>query len=127
KSSAPPPTAVTTVVAKREAWQPTLHVVGSLKAVNGVAVSTDLPGIVAQIAFQSGAEVKKGELLLKFDSQQEDAQLRSAEAKRDLTKQNLDRQKELVESGSVSKSNLDQAESESRQALAAVDEAKALI
>ncbi|MEI6082884.1 MAG: efflux RND transporter periplasmic adaptor subunit [Verrucomicrobiota bacterium] len=122
-----PPAAVTTVVVKRERWQPALRAVGSLKAVNGVAVSTDLPGIVAQLAFQSGAVVKKGDLLIKLDSQQEEAQLRSAEARRDLAKLNLDRQKELVASGAVSQSNLDTADSEYRQAAAAVDEARVLI
>ncbi|MCG3150326.1 MAG: Multidrug resistance protein MdtA [Verrucomicrobiae bacterium] len=123
----PPPAAVTTVVVQQEVWQPTARAVGSLKAVNGVAVSTDLPGIVAEIAFQSGAEVNKGDLLLKLDSQQEQAQLRSAEARRDLAKQNLDRQKELVASGAVSQSNLDSADSLYRQAVAAVDEARVLI
>ena len=39
---AQPPTAVTTAVAKTERWQPVLSAVGSLKAVNGVTVSTDL-------------------------------------------------------------------------------------
>ncbi len=45
------PAAVTTVVVKRETWQPVLSAVGSLKAVNGVTVSTDLAGIVSEIAF----------------------------------------------------------------------------
>ena len=127
KSFTLPPVAVTTVVAKRERWQPALRAIGSLKAVNGVAVSTDLPGIVAQVAFQSGAAVKKGDLLLQLDSQQEAAQLRSAEARCDLAKLNLDRQKELVASGAVSQSNLDTAATEHRQAAAAVDEARVLI
>ena len=56
-----------------ERWQPVLSAVGSLKAVNGVTVSTDLAGIISQIAFQSGAAVKKGDLLVKLDSSQEEA------------------------------------------------------
>ena len=47
---APPPAAVTTVVVKAETWQPVLSAVGSLKAVNGVVLSTDLAGIVAEIS-----------------------------------------------------------------------------
>ena len=39
---APPPAAVTTYVAKPQSWQPSLSTVGTLKAVNGVVVSTDL-------------------------------------------------------------------------------------
>jgi membrane fusion protein (multidrug efflux system) len=56
-----PPTAVTSLVAKTTTWQPILSCVGSLKAVNGVEVSTDLAGVVSQIAFESGASVKKGD------------------------------------------------------------------
>ncbi len=127
KQFAPPPVAVTTATVRKNLWQPTLGAVGSLKAVNGVTVSTDLPGIVSQIAFQSGADVAKGDLLVKLDCQQEEAQLRSAEARRDLAKLNLDRQRELVASGAISKSDFDATETEYRQAVAAVDEARALI
>jgi membrane fusion protein (multidrug efflux system) len=124
---APPPTAVTTAVATRERWQPALSAVGSLRAINGVTVSTDLAGIISQISFQSGTAVKKGDLLVKLDSQQEEAQLRSAEARRDLAKISLERQHSLVTDGAVSQSDYDAAESEFRQASAAVDDARALI
>jgi membrane fusion protein (multidrug efflux system) len=124
---APPPTAVTTAVAKTEQWEPVLSAVGSLKAVNGITVSTDLAGIISQISFQSGATVKKGDLLVKLDSSQEVALLHVAEARRDLAKLSLDRQRNLRASGAVSQSDYDSAESESRQAVAAVDEASALI
>src|SRR5437667_8947561 len=107
---APPPTAVTTAVAKKERWQPALSAVGSLKAVNGVTVSTDLAGIVSQISFQSGGSVKKGDLLLKLDTQQEEALLRAAQARRDLAKVNLERQRGLVKDGAVSQSAFDSAE-----------------
>ncbi len=66
-----PPSAVTTVVVKGQTWQPVLSAVGSLKAVNGVTVSTDLAGIVSEIHFESGAAVMKGDLLIKLDTQQE--------------------------------------------------------
>ena len=124
---APPPTVVTTTVVKQERWQPTLAAVGSLRAVNGVVVSTDLPGIVSEIAFQSGQEVTKGDLLIRLDSQQEDAQLRSAEARLDLATSNLERYRDLVKQGAVSQSDYDGADSSNRQAVASVDEARALI
>ena len=127
KRMAPPPAAVTTITVESKQWQPGLNAVGSLKAVNGVTVSTDLSGIVAEIAFQSGAEVKKGEKLLKLDSQQEEAQLRSAEARRDLAKLTVERQRGLIATGAMAKSSFDEAESMYRQALAEVDSARALI
>ena len=66
---APPPTAVTTVKVKAQTWQPVLSAVGSLKAVHGVTVSTDLAGIVSEIAFESGTAVKKGDGDHKHDHQ----------------------------------------------------------
>jgi len=124
---APPPAAVTSTVAKAQTWQPVLSVVGSMRAVNGVLVSTDLAGIVSQIAFESGRELKKGDLLVKLDTQQEEAQLHSAQARRELGRISLQRQKDLFAKKAVAQSDYDAAESEFRQADAAVEEAQAMI
>ncbi len=124
---APPPAAVTTVVTKAQSWQPLLSSVGSLRAIHGVQVSTDLAGIVAEIAFESGKPVKKGELLVKLDTKQETAQLRSAEARRDLAKISLARKQDLLEKKAASQAEFDAAAAEARQGDAAVEEARALI
>ena len=121
------PAAVTTIVAKPQTWQPVLSAVGSLRAVNGVTVSTDLAGVVSQIAFESGRPVKKGELIAKLDTQQEEAQLHSAEAKRDLAKLDLERKRDLVQKKAISSSEFDTAESQYRQSQAALEDARALI
>jgi membrane fusion protein (multidrug efflux system) len=126
-SFGPPPAAVTSSVAKAQTWQPVLSVVGSMRAVNGVLVSTDLAGIVAEIAFESGRELKKGDLLVKLDTQQEEAELHSAQARRELARISLERQKDLIAKKAVAQSDYDSAESEFRQADAAVEEAQALI
>ncbi len=119
-------TAVTTTRVKAQTWQPVLNAVGSLKAINGVMISTDLAGIVSEIAFESGTAVKKGALLLKLDTQQEEAQLRSMEAKRDLAKLDLERKRDLVAKKAISSAEFDTAESALSQAQAAVQETKAL-
>jgi membrane fusion protein (multidrug efflux system) len=126
-SFGPPPSAVTSTVAKTQTWQPVLSVVGSMRAVNGVLVSTDLAGIVTQIAFESGRELKKGDLLVKLDTLQEEAQLHSAQARRELAEISLGRQKDLIAKKAVAQSDYDAAESEFRQADAAVEEAQAMI
>lgn len=124
---APPPAAVTTVVAKTQTWQPVLSYVGALKAVNGVVVSTDLAGIVSEIHFESGAMAKSGDLLVKLDTRQEDAQLVQAQSKADWARMNLDRQKDLFSKNTVAKSDYDAAVTEYEQDKAAVENAKALI
>ncbi len=124
---APPPTVVTTVVVKAQAWQPVLSAVGSLKAVHGVTVSTDLAGIVSQIAFESGTEVKKGDLLVKLDTQQEEAQLRSAEVRLNFAKTDFERKRDLITKKAISESDLDTAQSQLMQMQASVEEMKALV
>ncbi len=124
---APSPAAVTSSIAKAQTWQPVLTVVGSMRAVNGVLVSTDLAGIVSQISFESGSEVKKGDLLVKLDTRQEEAQLHSAQAKRELARINLERQRALIAQKAVAQSDFDSAQSEFSQDDAAVEESQALI
>jgi membrane fusion protein (multidrug efflux system) len=65
---APPPETVTTAEVKLDRWQPTLSAIGSITAVQGVMVSAEISGTVKQIAFESGATVKAGELLVELDT-----------------------------------------------------------
>jgi membrane fusion protein, multidrug efflux system len=124
---APPPTAVTTEIAKKADWQPTLDSVGSLVAVNGVTVSTDLAGIVSDIAFESGSKVRAGDLLVHMDTKQEEAQLHQAQAQCDWASVSLKRDKALLEKRAVSQADYDSADASYRQAQAAVDQYSALI
>ncbi len=124
---APPPIAVSTEVAKQTSWQPTLDTIGSVVAINGVTVSTDLAGIVSQIAFESGAKVHAGDLLVHLDTSQEEAQLHQAEAQRDLAQVNLKRNTGLLASRTISQSDYDTSEATFRQMQATVDQYRALI
>jgi membrane fusion protein (multidrug efflux system) len=123
----PPPTAVTTDVAKKSEWQPTLESVGTAAAVNGVTVSTDLAGIVRQIAFESGNKVRAGDLLVRLDTTQEEAQLHQQEAQRDFASITLRRDKDLLGKHAISQSDHDNAEASFRQIQASVDQFNALI
>jgi len=123
----PPPTAVTTTVAEKSQWQPTLETIGTVTAINGVTISTDLAGIVSKIAFESGSQVKAGDLLVQLNTDQEQAQLAQAEAQRDWTQITLTRNQELVAKKTVSQSDYDSATAQFHQAQATVDQFKALI
>src|SRR4051794_13494135 len=80
----PPPEAVTTTVAHQEEWPATVRSIGTVTAVQGVVVSSDLPGIVSRITFESGRTVRAGDVLVKLDTREEEAQLAAAQAQRDL-------------------------------------------
>lgn len=123
----PPPEAVTTVVAAREEWPLTLSAIGTVAAVQGVAVSADLPGIVEHIAFESGRRVEQGDLLVRLDTRQEQAQLAAAEAQLELARLNLERMTGLVEQDAVSRAEYDNAAAAHKQAEARIREIRATI
>jgi membrane fusion protein (multidrug efflux system) len=124
---APPPPAVTTVTVHATNWQPTVKAIGSLEAVQGVTVSADLPGVVKEILFESGKPAKAGDILVRLVTDEEQAQLESAQAQRDLKVLSLQRERDLIKSHTASQSEFDTADAEYRQAEAAVEQAKAAI
>jgi len=123
----PPPEAVTTIAAIQEKWPATLSAIGTMAAVQGVSVSADLPGIVDQIAFESGASVTQGALLVQLDTRQERAQLAAAAAARDLAELNFKRLHGLVDEGAITRADYDRAEAEQKQTDARVAEIQATI
>ena len=97
-------------------------------AVQGVTVSAEMPGKVTKIAFESGATVAAGDLLVQLDTSTEDAQLRAAEAGSALAKLNLDRAKELREKNTNSQSELDSAtDAQAKQGEAQADNIRSVI
>lgn len=126
-SFAPPPTAVTTTVAKRETWPATLQVIGTAGAIQGVTVSADLPGTVYKIHFDSGKAVQAGDILVELDTRQERAQLAAAESDRDLARINYGREQQLVKEGVVPKTEFDNAFAQQKSTEARVGEIQATI
>lgn len=122
-----PPEAVTTVRASQDRWPSTIDAVGSVAAVHGVTVSADLPGLVSQISFDSGRKVRAGDVLLRLDTRQEQAQLAAAEAQRKLTTVNFERMKGLRDQGITSQADFDKAAAEFKQAAAKTGETAATI
>ncbi len=123
----PPPEAVTTLAARQEQWPEVLKAIGSVASAQGVTVSADLPGIVAEIAFESGTSVQAGALLVRLDTRQEQAQLAAAEAQHQLARLNLERIGGLLPQGVISQAEYDRVSAEHKQAEARVGEIRATI
>ena len=117
----PPPTTVTAAAVERTVWETTLTAVGSLEAVQGVTVTAELGGKVVAIAFEPGAFVQAGDLLVQQDISSEEAQLRSDQATLALKKADYERARELLAEKVVTQAAYDQALAEYKQALAAID------
>src|SRR5882724_11803928 len=113
-----PPTTVTAAPAKQDNWGDSITTPGSLEAVQGVTVAAETPGKVVKIAFEPGATVQAGDLLIQLDTTTEEAQLHAAEASAALAKANLTRASELRQSSTNSPAELDAADAQAKQALA---------
>lgn len=107
KAMGPPPEAVGSARAEKAAWERTLAAVGSVTAVESVAVSNDSPGVVRSIRFESGDRVKQGQLLVELDATTEQAQLEAAKARRRLAEATLARSRKLVRSGAITREEMD--------------------
>ena len=127
KGFAPPPEAVTTVVAQQTEWANTLDAVGSISPTQGVMLSADLPGVVSKVAFNSGARVAEDQVLVQLDTRQERASLSSAQAQLELSKVSLDRAKALIDQKAIAQSEYDLASAQYKSAEAAVGQAQASI
>jgi len=122
-----PPEVVTSATVNREDWEETFQVTGSLVPVQGVTVAAELPGKVVRIAFEPGAEVQAGDLLVQLDITSEEAQLRSAESAVRLAESELQRSRELLSKGTIAQAEFDADEAQYQQALAQADGVRAVI
>ena len=122
-----PPTTVSSAVVKEEDWAPTLSAIGSVSAVQGAVVATELGGVVAEVNFQNGGVAKKGDVLMRLDSSAEEAQLHTAQADLELAKANLERERNLATRKVVSQQEFDAAQSTFGQKQGAVDNMRSFI
>ncbi|MFA7552798.1 MAG: efflux RND transporter periplasmic adaptor subunit [Spongiibacteraceae bacterium] len=113
-----PPTVVSATAAKADAWITEVTAVGSVAAVQGAQLTTAVPGIVDHIYFKNGSAVETGDVILTLDSATDLAQLKSLQAAERLAELERDRLKALWQSKSISKSELDQRQTQLEQAQA---------
>jgi len=88
-------------------WQPKLQSTGSLRAINGVNVTTELAGMVQKIYFIPGAMVKAGTLLVQLNADAEIGQLHSLQAQAALANITYQRDKAQFAVRAVSKQTVD--------------------
>ena len=116
----PPDVTVSSAKARVVDWVPTIEVAGSLVAVNGAQLTTEVAGIVQNIHHPNGAEVEAGEVLVSLVAETDRAVLNSLKATARLAEIELERVKTLFQSKTVSRSELDRRLSELDQAHAEV-------
>ncbi len=107
-----PVVAVTATAARESEWREVVPAVGTLQAVNGVDVAGSAAGLIRDISFQSGQEVRRGQPLVRLDTDVEMGDLRSAQAELELARTGFNRTQTLIRSNTVSQSALEKAEAE---------------
>lgn len=115
-----PPVTVATLRAKQARWTPRLSSTGSLRAVQGVDITTEVPGKVVEIGFASGEKIAKGELLVALDTATEKAQLAGLRSQVELTRLTEQRKSKLHKRGVGSQAALDEAAANYKNSQAAV-------
>jgi membrane fusion protein, multidrug efflux system len=123
----PPPVTVAAASAKQEQWDELLKSVGTIKAVNGVDITSQVGGLIREIYFASGLSVTENQVLVQLDDSVEQANLRSYDAQLQLAKINYKRDKKLIASRAISKTDFDTVEAKLKDAQAQVERTKALI
>lgn len=78
------PQTVSTASAEYSAWQPQLRAVGSLRAIQGVEVTTEVAGLVRSVNFKSGTDARAGQTLVQLNADPDIAQLQALTAEANL-------------------------------------------
>jgi membrane fusion protein (multidrug efflux system) len=102
-----PPQTVSTITASTQQWTSDIEAVGSLRAVNGANLSSQVAGIVSALHFESGADVKKGDLLIELMAADDIAKLNALKATTEQARINYERDRKIANSPAISQQTVD--------------------
>lgn len=89
-----------------------IYTSGSIQANESVDLRPEISGVVREIGFEEGGRVSKGDLLIKIDDRELQAEKRRIEARLALARESADRQSRLLERGGVSRQEYDNIQNE---------------
>ncbi len=122
-----PPVAISDYTAREAQWTDAEQAVGTLVAINGADVTTESGGVVKSIEFDAGQPVKAGTVLVRLNSSNELATLKSLEAAANLAITQRNRWRELGRDRLVSQADVEQRATDAARAVALADAQRALI
>ncbi len=100
-----PPVSVSAAVSKIGNWQPYIHTIGNVSAINSVNVTTQVAGQVNGIYFKSGEFVRKNQVLVTLDDSLQLAQLKQYKSQFIADKFNYEQYKKAYAQNAVSKAS----------------------
>ncbi len=105
--SASLPQTVSTATAAYSEWQPEVQAVGSLRAIHGVEVTTEVAGLVRDVTFKSGSDARVGQTLVQLNADPDIAQLQALTAEANLAALVYHRDLIQYQAQAISRSQLD--------------------
>jgi membrane fusion protein (multidrug efflux system) len=126
-SFTPPPATVATTHAQLTDWQPQLRAIGTLHAIQGADLSSELAGQVTRIGFHPGDDVRKGTLLVQLRDDSDRATLAALRAGAVLAAQTYKRDVALNKENAISKLEFDTARANMQNAQGQADAQAALV
>ncbi|QJQ94947.1 MULTISPECIES: efflux RND transporter periplasmic adaptor subunit [Halomonadaceae] len=114
-------TAVIGARAEQRTWSDPLEALGTLRADESVTLSSTLTEIVSELNFNDGEEVEAGQLLVRLEDSEAQAQLRAAQALRDERRNTLDRSAQLQSRNLAPRADVEDNQARLRQVEAEIE------
>lgn len=114
-AAAEEPSPVIGARATLEPWSDPLEALGTLRADESVTLSATVTDIVAEVNFRDGQVVEAGELLVRLQDDEQQAQLRVAQALRDERRATVNRLAQLQSRNLAPRADVEDAQARLRQ------------
>ncbi|HEU0117127.1 MAG TPA: efflux transporter periplasmic adaptor subunit, partial [Alphaproteobacteria bacterium] len=118
---------VSTIKADLGDWQPKLEAVGTIRAINGADLSSELSGIVESINFTSDSDVKSGTPLVHLRAEDDIAKLNALQATAKLAEITFERDQKQLKAQAVSQAVVDTDIANLASASAQVSQQQAIV
>lgn len=106
--------AVKVISAKQNEFKDVIEALGNVRANEQVLITSQNADIVEEVAFDDGQSVKKGDVLVRFNDQQEQARVKELEANLAESVAQLNRFQGLLSKKATSKSQVDEQEAKTK-------------
>src|SRR5690554_651250 len=122
-----PTVSITESIVVEQKWSRSLTTIGTFKAKNGAMLTAQATGILRDIHFENGKQVKKGDRLFSLDTDVDDAERLRIAAVLENAQRELRRLQQLIDDRNVSEADVERAQNQVNQAHAALAAQDALI
>lgn len=114
-------TAVIGAYAEQQRWSDPLEALGTLRADESVTISATLTETIVELNFRDGEIVTSGQLLVRLEDSEEQAQLRATQALRDERRSALSRATQLQSRNLAPRADVEDNQARLRQVEAEID------